>query len=113
MRRLIRRLMELVPSKRLVRFGHQWVDADLPDPRPVNVFFGHVSQTDIQILLGATGFITGDVKAVSMLSLSPRKVKELRDFLTTVLQKYENRFGPVVPDSDPPDSPSTPPTIIH
>lgn len=113
MRRLIRQLMELVPSKRLVRFGQRWIDADLPDPRPADVFFGHISQTDIQILLGSTNFITGDVKAVSVLALSPRKVKSLRDFLTTVLQKYENRFGPVVPDSDPPDSPSTPPTIIH
>lgn len=95
--------------ERLVRFSGRWVDSNLPFPRSSNTFFAHITQSEVQILFGISNFLTDDVKALSIFSISPLKVVELRDFLTSVIEQYETKFSSPSPAGE--DSPSG--TLIH
>jgi len=100
--------------KKMVRFSGKWIDANLPVPSACNVFFGHINSADIQILFGISNFVTEEISPSTIISLSPQKVRELRDFLSNVIQAYEARFGPTT--STPPDTnnnPPPPPTMFH
>ena len=98
--------------KKTVKFGEKTISGDVPRPVAVNVFLGHVGPSDIQILMGVSSFLTEEVTPLSVFVLSPQKVKELRDFLTKVIQAYDAKFGVPNP-SDDPNSPPIPLTILH
>jgi len=103
--------LEKAKPKRLVKFSGRWVDSDLPFPRSANTFFANINKSEIQLLFGISNFVTEDVKALSIFSISPQKLVELRDFLNTVIESYSERFGSASsPDSAPP---STPSTLVH
>ena len=99
--------------ERLVRFSGRWVDSNLPFPRSSNTFFANITQSEVQILFGISNFLTDDVKALSIFSISPLKVVELRDFLTSVVEQYEAKFSSLAPPPSPTEGESSPGTLIH
>lgn len=94
--------------KRLIKFAGKWVDSKLPVPAVCTFFFGHITASEIQVLLGSSNFVTDDIHPLFIASLSPQKTKEMYMFLANVVKTYEDKFGTI---ELPP--PPVPPTTIH
>lgn len=97
---------------RRMKVSGRWVDEEVPHPKYANKFSANVSREEVQFLLLQENFVSEDADISAFFVLSPTRLIEFRDFLTKVIENYEQHHGSLKPSRQN-DNNGNPPPVIH